>query len=694
MITAITDYLTHTYLNGYVRSGQIFINTIDTDTGLLVVTYGTVVNYVISGKDPDLVGQATFLGQSGLSVFTNNTSDHTPGTQQFDIRVEITSVIPGTLTPPDTPPPTAGACDLVINSYTIDKIASSPGSRDAQITLNATSSYLPIQYSSNSRDWQLSPIFTGLAGGLVQPIAKDANPNGCMAETNIVIPVSPNKLVSGPDVTLPGGNRSRWSAAFNPIVFTYQRKDVEVLAVVADAATGNAILETGTSMNDSVTGTFVWVNAPPYIGAYKVYHAENANAHLIIDEPFVGSGIGYMNANQLRPYYQVQTVITHQDLLTQQTKTITSTNRPDNTGLIKADLSNFLQSLLQAKDNSDFMQPNYRDVFLSASYQVAYAEMWDGRLTVGEQPAFISLPNPYYVVYAAKQLGDKYGGNLAEFVPFRSIGKGASPAKLITEFTEPAYSPQYPFDIGFIYSEDLLGLDIYCEMIPLDVNRNPVGRGTQTSALLNEDSSWLLNQDGSRLLISRQAAINKPLPQQLGLNRLLINVDFADDIHYFTLTLKYNDENGKSIALTQTKTLRIDDAVDENSVYLRWIGLTGSWNYYRFVYNQEITLDVQNAVIIKNYVSDWENQDGIEQVISKSAGQKMKVIAEDLSVSDIKGLQSIKYSPKVQMLVSKSPVKWQTIVLNTATFSEYETINGQAPFSVTFNMPSINIQTQ
>src|SRR6185312_8383976 len=121
-------------------------------------------------------------------------------------------------------------------------------------------------------------------------------------------------------------------------------------------------------------------------------------------------------------------------------------------------------------------------------------------------------------------------------------------------------------------------------------------------------------------------------------------------------TLKYNDEDSTPHTVTQSQTIRIDDAVDENSVYLRWIGLTGSWNYYRFVYNQEISLDVQNATIIKNYVTDWENQQEIEEVISKDAGQKMKVLAEDLSVNDIRGLQSIKYSPKVQMLINKNPV--------------------------------------
>jgi hypothetical protein len=203
-----------------------------------------------------------------------------------------------------------------------------------------------------------------------------------------------------------------------------------------------------------------------------------------------------------------------------------------------------------------------------------------------------------------------------------------------------------------------------------------------------------LNSDGSKLVIARQSQSAIPVPEQLGLNRLLINYSFANDVYFINVTLKYIGDDGVTHTVTQTQTIRIDDMVDDQSVYLRWIGLTGCWNYYRFVYNQEVSLDVQNAVIIKNYVSDWANQNSIEEVISKTAGQKMKVMAEDLSVNDIKGLQSIKYSPKVQMLISKNPVKWQTVVLNTATFAEYETRNGQAPFSVTFNLPGLNIQSQ
>jgi hypothetical protein len=266
-------------------------------------------------------------------------------------------------------------------------------------------------------------------------------------------------------------------------------------------------------------------------------------------------------------------------------------------------------------------------------------------------------------------------------------------AAWVTDFAEPAFSNGYQFDIGFIYSEDLLGLDIYCEIIPLDINRNALPGDSNSADLLNEDGSWLLNDDSSKFIISGETISDTTLPAQLGLNRLLININFPAEAYYFTVALKYNADS-VTHTITQTQTVRIDDAVDQNSVYLRWIGLTGSWNYYRFVYNQEISLDVQNATIIKNFVSDWENQQGVEEVIARDAGQKMKVMAEDLSVNDIKGLQSIKYSPKVQMLLNKNPVKWQTIVINTATYSEYETLNGQAPFSITFNMPSINIQTQ
>lgn len=679
-----------TSVSGTQTNGNVYIQLRDAATGQPVNGNNVPVTYDMNIDGTVTESTVNIAGQSQL-IYNGQLSNSDPF---FFTKFQITNVgtVPGSSLP-------VSQCDLDIDYIFVDKPESAPGALDGQITINASSSYLPLQYSKDAgTTWQNSPTFTGLSGGSHQFEVKDANPASCTSTRSVMVPVLSNLLVSDPSVDLGNGNISRWNAAFNPIIFSYQRKDFEVTSVLLDSSSGNALLSVNAALTDPVTGfavtqgDLVYLNAGSYKGVYTVTAANSDNT-LLIQTPYAGNASGFININRLRPYYKILTQITYQDQLTGQQQVITATNRPDNTGLVKADFSNFLQSLLQAKDDSDYTQTNFRDSNLSASYQIQYAQSWDDGTANGYTSAYISVSTPYYVLYAAKQLGQHYGGNLAAYVPFASVTDSSQLAAWVTDFAEPAFSNGYPFDIGFIYSEYLLGLNIYCEIIPLDINRNPLSGDSETTDLLNEDGSWLLNEDSSKFIISGETISDTSLPAQLGLNRLLINSTFPAEAYYFTLALKY-DADGATHTITQTQTIRIDDTVDENSVYLRWMGLTGSWNYYRFVYNQEISLDVQNATIIKNYVSDWENQQGIEEVISKDAGQKMKVMAEDLSVNDIKGLQSIKYSPKVQLLVNKNPVKWQTIVINTATYSEYETLNGQAPFSITFNMPSINIQMQ
>lgn len=700
-----TIHSTNTLLSDGLQYAQVYILLTDSVTGQPTNGNNSVVTYTMDINGITTTLESTISGQSA-SIYSGPISGNGFFTSFNIIKVG----------PPPPPAPPVSVCDLQINYIAINKAESAPGAADGQVTINATSGYGPITYSNDAGvTYQSSPTFSGLTGGLALFMAKDNNPLECTATGQATIPVLSSLLITDPSVTLTGNNISRWNAAFNPVIFTYQRKDFEVSAITADTLTGNAVITVNcdiTPIADAITAynkavanaemlgvvlintnpVYIYLNAGNYNGVFNVISAVGAN-QLLLNTPFTSVATGFVNINLLRPFYQVRTQITYSDPLTGQANTIISTNRPDGTGLVKADLSNFLQSLLRAKDDSNFTEINYRDSNLSASYQVAYAEYWDGKLSGNQALTYIPVAHPYYVLYAAKQLGETYGGNLAAYVPFKNVTDSSLLAKWVTDFSEPAYSNGYPFDIGFIYSDDLLGLQLFCQLTPLDINRKPIGNSPQSSYILNEDGSWLLNQDSSKLIIAKQSIVNTPLPAQLGLNRLRIDDIFDDNVHYFTLALAYADGDTNHI-VTQTQTVRVDDAVDEQSVYLRWIGLKGSWNYYHFVFNQEISLDVQNATIIKNYVSDWANQNSIEEVISKSAGQKMKVMAEDLSVQDIKGLQAIKYSPKVQMLVNKNPVKWQTVVLNTATFSEYETQNGQAPFSVTFNLPSINIQTQ
>ena len=179
-------------------------------------------------------------------------------------------------------------------------------------------------------------------------------------------------------------------------------------------------------------------------------------------------------ANSLRPYYKILTRITYQDTLSGQTQTITASNTPDGTGAVRCDLSNFLQSLLVAKDSSDYTQSCFLDTNLSAAYNIAYAEHWDDGTVNGYTSAYVPVSDSYYVLYAAKQLGERYGGNLAAYVPFPSVTDSTRLARWITDFTEPAYSNGFPFDIGFIYDEALAGLTITGQLNVLDINQKPI----------------------------------------------------------------------------------------------------------------------------------------------------------------------------------------------------------------------------
>lgn len=719
-------------------------------------------------------------------------------------------LIPGVPGPPINP-------NLTIVSITIVRKADNVGGGGI-VDVVATSSFLPIQYYIDDSLTSPDGNFINISGGL--HTAKVVDASGSIVEQQFTMPKLDAILTKDPSLTI-NGFVSRWSACFNPIVFTYQRKDFDVTAITQDSTTLKPAITVNTTLTGLTVGDFVYLEAglsnglSTYKGAFEVLSF--VDSKIIIDTDYIApdSVSGFANIDTLRPYYKVTTKIKYVDVATGRFNTIVSTNRPIN-GVTKANLSSFLQSLLQPQpDLSNYTQVNYRDMGLGASYQVSYAESWEGHA-----PVFTDVSTPFYVTYAAKQLQQRGGGNMFDFV---SQPGGQQLAKWLTDFVEPSYSTGFPFDLPFIYSERIAGLQLYYKFILLDYNRQPLGVQDYTTFLLNENSSYLLNEDGSKFVIVRQQLVNQPIVQHVGINRLLINQDFGPECWYINAALFYDntgtigsvegdcvettgsdfvDVNGQfkindaeiwtlnatgtepeqnfqagsayrfilfvesppvaadpkvtmivykddaiiyaqtiaglqgaslsytgiiqpgsnyraqfygsnggadvtpvniadnapvtggAVQVTENIIVKVDKTCPKHWVYIRWIGLNGAWNYYRFNYNQTKTIDIQNPVIIKDFVFDWENTEGIERVVSKDASVKLQLYADEISKNDIDGLQSVKHSPIVQVLISISPLKWQTIVVNSSTFTEYDTQNEYYDFGITFNYPSINTQSQ
>lgn len=679
--------------------GQMSIVIYDSATGLpangngMVVTYNQNINGVVTNNI-----QSTVLGTS-YPVYTGELNDTNPASYFFTNFTVVSFTQPpsggGTITP--------GTDDLTL--VAIDSTPESAiGAGDGTVNIIATSSYGPIQYSLDNVTWQTSPIFTGRPGGTGTGYAKDAN--GGLVSGPYTVDFIGHVLSQDPGVNLGNGNISQWNAAFNPVWFRFQRKDFEITSIVAGDATNikvavNADLTNvtprtttttstslGTFIETEAPGDFVYISTAKYEGTYEVLSKDSGTLTLAC--PFTQNDtLGFININSIKPYYKIQMVLTYVDPVSGKFTTATLNYSPKGNGLVEADLSALLATLLQAKDLSNYTQVNYRDMQLSASYTLKYAEVWTGGII-----SWTTITRPYYVVFAAKQLGAKYGGNLAEYVPYPL---GFQPAKWMTDLAMPVYNGGFPFDLGFIFSEYMVGLAPFYNVVLLDINKQPLADQTVANGfLLTETGSFLLNQDGGKFIIASSALVGQPIVEHVGLNRLLINFDIPAQCYYFTVQIKYTI-GGNTYNLTQALMCRIDQNTPDRPVYLRWIGLSGSWEYYRFVYNQTVGLEVADPVTIKRFVVDWENEDTIVDVISKNAGQNLKLYAENVSTDDIKGLQSIKYSPKVQILTSDpgaTPPKWQTVVVGAGSFTERETYVDEGSFGITITLPEINVQVQ
>jgi len=666
-------------VSGTQTYGQKSIAIYDAATNLpvngnnCVVAYQQNINGVITN------GSVIIPGLS-YPIYTGKLSDSNPSSY-FTTTFTIVSVTPAST------PPLPVADDLTLVAI-VTTPASAIGASDGTVKIIATSSFPAISYSLDGVTWQSSPTFTGQAGGVGTGYAKDTN--GGNVSGPYTVDFLGKLLVTDPSINLGNGNISRWNAAFNPVFFKFQRKDFEVTSVTLGVF-GNisvavqADLSGVTAANGSTPGDYVYINTTLYKGTYQVVSV--SVGVLVLACPYTANDtLGFVNINSLKKAYSVQMIITYVDPISGNMNNLQCAFQPNTDGSINADLSYFLQTLLSPTDGSNYSAVNYRDMNLSASYTVKYAEQWTGGIV-----SWVTLPSPFYVVYAAKQLGDTWGGNLAQYVSFQN---GFQPAKWLTDFAVPVYNPGMPFDLGFIFSEYMVGLSAFYNIQLLDINQNPLtNQPISNQYLLNEDGTYILNQDLSKFIIATYAAAGSGIVQHVGLNRLLLNFGLPSNAAYFRVTIQYTS-GGTTYNLLQPLMVRVYNDSPDRMVYLRWIGLTGSWNYYTFGYNQAVGLDVSAGQTVKRFIFDWQNADTIEDFIGKGAAEKWQLFGENIPVSDIRGLQSIKYSPKVQIMTSALPAKWQTVLVATGSYTEYETMVNAYAVQMTIALPSKNVQVQ
>lgn len=599
---------------------------------------------------------------------------------------------------PDSPTctPQPDTCDLAFTSVEVTG-ETEQGGNDGTITALATTSFTGLEYSINGVDWQVSGLFENLSPGNYTVYAKDDN--GCQITRTVTITSYYNPIIGGfsglPIVQVSANNISRWSAAYNPIVINFQRRDF-IFTSVAQSS-GNILVTLDSELDASEIALALSTNVTLISTKYNIatpalsHSVDGGFSVLTFENVFYGTDTGDVIIEQIKPNFKIEIEITYgEDQYSK--KIITGSWSPNLLGVTRADMSAFLQSLVNAEDDFTYDVLNARDLNRSASYTLRYREVWD----TGSSAWYVA-PYPLYVVYAAMQLGDPRGGNMADYVPFWNEPNEDLKAKFMTSFPEPYFNVGLPFDLSFIYSEYLVNYELKMRTTSLDINRNVIGGSVVDSFLLNTDAGYLMADDDSRFLIQRGAlppVQDDGVTDYLGVNRLMMAGNPADLVHYFEIQL-FRGTSEAPIFVTQPIIVRTIRPCDNDPyLYFKWINNLGGWDYFRFGFNQAITMQTRNETVIKRNVFDWSSDQTINDVVKKAANKRNSFGVNDLEASQVAGLEQIATSPRVQILSRENPIYWQTVIITPGSFNLYETKNSRANISFTAELVDINIQRQ
>lgn len=284
------------------------------------------------------------------------------------------------------------------------------------------------------------------------------------------------------------------------------------------------------------------------------------------------------------------------------------------------------------------------------------------------ESVFAPSEDVFYATQSAKQIQEKNGSNLGEYVPTATdIGHKS---KFISPFKQPVYWPAFPFDFGFIASELIKNAAITMEQIQIKEG------GSQITQVNNGFTTTTVCEGRLKLrAVSGYNSAAKYLDVWLRINsieqeRYVDQGYVADDYHQ---VIPDAPADLDPFDLTEVRRFEIDRACVDNPVFLRWKATAGGWGYWLFGYDYKDDLLTNEESTYNNFESDIETSQGATEVWSKSSADDLSVGCNRVKAIHHAGLKSLFESPKVQMLMNPDTwatdgAKWQNVRIKTKSF--------------------------
>lgn len=236
--------------------------------------------------------------------------------------------------------------------------------------------------------------------------------------------------------------------AFNPVRYTLQRRDYEVLLIQDNGGNAELVFDAseGDVTSEFTIGDTVCFSSSLYSNMTSTVLAvsfASSATRVVIDETYAGSndlGAYYLNNITAFPDFAVE-IETFAGGASRGTVLL----YPSPSGEINADISAFLKPQLSGETAIPYTATMFADTNPITTFYIDFREV-DGRTTATTS----DVSNSMFAVYASRQVGELSGNSMAGYTGVSATLGAADLPKFLTKFDQPTYYEGYPFSLDAI----------------------------------------------------------------------------------------------------------------------------------------------------------------------------------------------------------------------------------------------------
>lgn len=483
--------------------------------------------------------------------------------------------------------------------------------------------------------------------------------------------------------------RSKWSCSQNPIVFHLQRMDHVINTITGNGNPDEIVITTAdVAFNPSlVAGDNIYVNARGYVGIAEVVSITGGSGSdyviTVTGIPFIGNiAGGYFNLSTRKNYYVNVGVQVYNHLTGTYQPAGTLRVAPDSSGLGIARVNKLLNKYMKFEADP-IAARNELNINVSSRFYITTTEVWIG----SNETLVTDSANEYYFINAVKQIGETYGSNLADYIPFAVDTAGNPKAKWLTDFERPSWFVGYDFDVSIPFSDSLNGHTVTLEQEYQNALEAAIGA-------IDADLDILQGVGVHRIAPIGAISGDDPLVSGTKFIDIWLEVDGISQSRYVQedyVADDYAEALPPSVTPVTpyrvTNKLKIKVKTACAGPLFRWVNSKGGWDRWRFSEKQFSGVETENTGSRNVYADDIEDSFSVNEIISKASRQPVKVFTK-IEQDDVSGFVSLFESPCVQ-IYNSTLSKYQTVELQTKGF-QYNNLQSLIPIEMVFTMPERN----